>query len=522
MSSEESDSGPGTREVARRLFAAEFNDADFSYSESDEERAPNYVVAPTGERVNRLFAVGVLTEVAQAGDSILRARVADPTGAFVVYAGQYQPEAMAFLDQTEPPAFVALTGKARTFQPDDADVVYTSVRPEEMNIVDRETRDRWAVTTAEQTLHRTAIVGKAIESELAGEELRSALVKAEIEGSLAAGVPLALKQYGTTPAYLSALQEIALDTARLVAGEIDEVGSLSLSPGEGDGTFTPAVDPGLDLPTAADVGSVSGAATTSTAAESRETDASFEPVEESEPAAAGAATTGTDTRASSESEESAGADALAAEIPDESADTEPAGPGDTDRTDAAEEPSEEPAVEDSDDVGFDPDEEVLGDEERQDVEEEYGLDFETGTEVGSPDDSEPEFEPIETGEEPAQPEEPQFESTAKAADAEPEADEQPADEADPGPDPEPEPEADGEPPEESAVNDEPTDERALGDVLMEHMEELDDGNGAPRDELVAAVTEATGADEAAVDDAIEDALMSGRCYEPDDDRYASI
>lgn len=114
----ESESGSGTsgdREVAHRLFAAEYDHATYSYSESDEERAPNYVVTPTGARVNRLFAVGVLTEVGQAGETMLRARVADPTGAFVIYAGQYQPDAMAFLDNAEPPAFVAVTGKARTF-----------------------------------------------------------------------------------------------------------------------------------------------------------------------------------------------------------------------------------------------------------------------------------------------------------------------------------------------------------------------------------------------------------------------
>jgi len=61
-----SSNSPGNREVAHRLFAAEFNDATYSYSESDEERAPNYVVTPTGARVNRLFAIGVLPEVTRA------------------------------------------------------------------------------------------------------------------------------------------------------------------------------------------------------------------------------------------------------------------------------------------------------------------------------------------------------------------------------------------------------------------------------------------------------------------------
>jgi len=37
-----------TREVARRVFASEFNDAEFTFKESDDERAPLYALLPTG------------------------------------------------------------------------------------------------------------------------------------------------------------------------------------------------------------------------------------------------------------------------------------------------------------------------------------------------------------------------------------------------------------------------------------------------------------------------------------------
>ena len=134
------DSGPGTREVAYRLFATEFEDSELSYSESDEERAPNYVVTPTGLRLNRLFAVGVLTEVERINNNTLRGRIVDPTGAFVTYAGQYQPEAQAFLDSADSPSFVAITGKARTFEPEDSDRIFTSVRPESLSEVDADPR----------------------------------------------------------------------------------------------------------------------------------------------------------------------------------------------------------------------------------------------------------------------------------------------------------------------------------------------------------------------------------------------
>jgi len=97
----QSGAGAGRREVAWRLFATEFDDATYSYSEGDEERAPNYVITPTGARVNRVFVVGVLTEVEPVTDEVVRARVVDPTGAFVVYAGQYQPDALAFLERAD-------------------------------------------------------------------------------------------------------------------------------------------------------------------------------------------------------------------------------------------------------------------------------------------------------------------------------------------------------------------------------------------------------------------------------------
>jgi len=51
---------------------------------------------------------------------------------------------------------------------------------------------------------------------------------------------------------------------------------------------------------------------------------------------------------------------------------------------------------------------------------------------------------------------------------------------------------------------------------MDAMSDLDDGDGAQRDDVLAAVVDRTGADPGDVEDAIQDALMGGRCYEPDD------
>jgi len=146
-----------TREVARRVFANEFNDAGYTFKESDDERAPVYLLLPTGASANRVFFVGTLTERDDVGEDseYWRGRIVDPTGTFFVYAGQYQPEAASTLRALEPPAYVAVVGKPRTYETDDGEV-RVSVRPESITTVDAAVRDRWVAETARRTIDRVA------------------------------------------------------------------------------------------------------------------------------------------------------------------------------------------------------------------------------------------------------------------------------------------------------------------------------------------------------------------------------
>ncbi|MFW5950108.1 MAG: RPA family protein [archaeon] len=144
------------REVARRVFASEFNDATYTFKESDDDRAPVYVLLPTGERANRVFVVGTLTETEDVGEDseYWQGRVVDPNGdTFFMYAGQYQPDAASMLRELEPPAYVAVVGKPRTYETDTGEV-NVSIRPESITPVDEQTRDRWVVETAERTIDR--------------------------------------------------------------------------------------------------------------------------------------------------------------------------------------------------------------------------------------------------------------------------------------------------------------------------------------------------------------------------------
>jgi len=514
------------------------------------------VITPSGAKANRLFVVGVLTEVEDVNDEMIRARVVDPTGAFVVYAGQYQPDERAFFERADPPAFVAVTGKARTFKPDGADRVFSSVRPESVSAVDADTRDRWAVDAARDTLERVAAMAAAIR-EGADEDPTGAGLDP------AGGIALALDHYGTTGVYLEALRDLALDTLRVVAGDRDEVRPLDAAPDDGgtaDVDALAALSTGRETPAAATAtgdtaevgdadeaaeaegvetgGSADAGSTEATGAEpgaATESEAGSTEPETADPEAGSteSATAGTDEAEVAAEADTGAAEATEADTGAAEADATPeatAGGGSASTTDddiGDFEPGDLSADADENgggevadaDLDVDADEMYeLDEEERREVEEEYGTEFSTGSEVGSPGEGSGPAEP-ETAGEPADDDE----STATEADDEPEpvearSDEATADETGA---------AEAEASEPEAVEAEADEEDAAAaadpsDVLMDHMRDLDDGSGADREELVASVMEATGADADEVDDAIQDALMGGQCYEPDDDTLKPI
>jgi RPA family protein len=143
------------REVAHRVFAKELKDSNLATKDEDDQYASQHILTPTGAKVSRIFFVGTLIEVENIGKDAgyWRGRVTDPTGSFMVYAGQYQPEAAQFLSECELPAFIAVVGKTSTYTTDDGNVL-TSIRPESINAVDEATRDLWIRETAALTIDR--------------------------------------------------------------------------------------------------------------------------------------------------------------------------------------------------------------------------------------------------------------------------------------------------------------------------------------------------------------------------------
>jgi RPA family protein len=142
------------RQPAQRMLAQEINASTHTFQASDEERAPVLSLSPTGVAVNRVLIVGALTEAQDVGSNseYWRGRVYAGSEPVFVYAGQYQPEAMAVLKAAKPPMYVAVVGEVRTYERGDRTNV--AIEPESITEVDEATRDAWIAETANQTRKR--------------------------------------------------------------------------------------------------------------------------------------------------------------------------------------------------------------------------------------------------------------------------------------------------------------------------------------------------------------------------------
>lgn len=154
------------REMAWRIFAVEINSSTLEHQEAGD-KAPLYLISPLGARVNRVLIAGVITDIENTGtetEPMWRARMSDPTGVFYISAGQYQPEASHVLATIKPPEFAAIVGKVRTYKP-EAGVMYISVRPEVVKVIDSQKRDSWVLDTCHHMGKRINAMKEAMEME---------------------------------------------------------------------------------------------------------------------------------------------------------------------------------------------------------------------------------------------------------------------------------------------------------------------------------------------------------------------
>ena len=181
------------RETAWMVFASEYNDSKVEIK-GEGEMSPSYVITPLGAKINRLFIIGVLTDVENVseGGDMLRAHISDPTGVFTLFSGQYQQDATDALNNIDVPAFVAIIGKSRTYKPEDGEL-YVSIRPERVAEVTANIRDQWILDTCKCTKERIEAVVEAMKmTQRNSYDLR----KLGFSRELSEGVVNALENYG--------------------------------------------------------------------------------------------------------------------------------------------------------------------------------------------------------------------------------------------------------------------------------------------------------------------------------------
>jgi RPA family protein len=183
-----------TREVAWRLFAEEFNSSTEEL-EPQGEFSPGHVLSPLGAQVNRVFVIGVITDVeniATKEEPLWRARLSDPTGTYFVSAGKYSPEAAGALARVKPPAFCSVIGKVRSYRPEEG-VVYLSLKAESVTPSTAALRDLWVLEACKDLKKRIELAEEAVSMEAPTAEALAKLGAGRLQ---AEGMSLAFQKYG--------------------------------------------------------------------------------------------------------------------------------------------------------------------------------------------------------------------------------------------------------------------------------------------------------------------------------------
>lgn len=131
-------------EPAARVFAGELERATQSYRHGGAD----CLLLPSGAAITLVYLVGAVTALSGDTRTAMTARVADPTGVFLVRATSREPETLTALAAVTPPAFLAVLGYAVIGRNGP------SVHPVSVAPVDRGTRDRWLLRTADLTAAR--------------------------------------------------------------------------------------------------------------------------------------------------------------------------------------------------------------------------------------------------------------------------------------------------------------------------------------------------------------------------------
>jgi uncharacterized protein len=213
-----------------RVFAGEYGGSTLSIPGVDSQSLP-WVVTPGGGYCRFMYLSGTLTEVSETGD-MMYTRVADPTGVFNLVIGGRNSALASTFRNLPVPSFVTVTGRSQIYQKEGR--FFVSVRPENVQNVNRQVRDQWVLSTAQSTLGRLFLMNQALQGTLTDARVLAAFHHYSVTKSrlreLGAMVEGAVNTVHTVESDLTVQQDVrtgVLDIIRAGSGpkgiSVDEI-----------------------------------------------------------------------------------------------------------------------------------------------------------------------------------------------------------------------------------------------------------------------------------------------------------
>ena len=183
------------RQPAFHIFASEYGESTLSEKGSGEFD-PSFVVTKLGSRVNRVIVAGLLERIegrdVANGSVIYQGQLRDPSGINYFSVGDYVSDSVkemtiqlsARLESGEP-ILVLMVAKTRLYQTEEG-AIYTSLRPEEMCVIDAQRYASWLAKTSQSLMHRMSNYVTSLDFEANSESLsKSEMSEEQILGLIA-------------------------------------------------------------------------------------------------------------------------------------------------------------------------------------------------------------------------------------------------------------------------------------------------------------------------------------------------
>ena len=189
------------RQPALHMFASEYGESTLSEKGSGEFD-PSFVVTKLGSRVNRVIVAGLLERIegrdVANGSVIYQGQLRDPSGINYFSVGDYVSDSVKEMTiqltariESGEPILVLMVAKTRLYQTEEG-AIYTSLRPEEICVIDAQRYASWLAKTSQSLMERMSTYMTSLDFEPNSESLS----KSEMSESQMLGLIASRNHYG--------------------------------------------------------------------------------------------------------------------------------------------------------------------------------------------------------------------------------------------------------------------------------------------------------------------------------------